>query len=85
MFDKHIQSGKNFKDAYGQFNYGLCYEDSLLKLERNSSGELVPMDIRTSNEAESAVKSTLIGQFNDKDQLHGVGRIACTGTENDFY
>lgn len=38
VFDKHIQSGKAFKDTYGHFNFSLCYEDSLIKLARDANG-----------------------------------------------
>lgn len=83
--DDHIQSGAAFKDAYGHFNYKLCFNDGLLKLARNQKGELVQPEVRTQNDVMSPDKTTIIGQFDDKDQLNGVGRIACTGTEYDYY
>jgi len=85
VLETHIESGKSFKDTYGQFNYGLCYNDSLLKLTRDANGNLIQPDVRIQNDVETPVKSTVFGQFNNKDQLHGVGRIACTGTEYDLH
>lgn len=57
----------------------------MIKLARDSNDQLVQPEIRTQNDAEAPHKSTIIGQFNSKDQLHGVGRIATTGTEYDLY
>lgn len=57
----------------------------MLKLARDSEGQLVQPEVRTQNDVESPDKTTIIGQFNGKDQLHGVGRIALTGGEYDCY
>jgi len=38
QFDHHIQTGKDFKHAYGQFNYSLCQADSLIKFARDEAG-----------------------------------------------
>lgn len=65
--DGSIQSGAAFKDSYGHFNYKLCYNDGLLKLARNDKGELIQPEVRTQNDVMSPDKTTIIGQFNDKD------------------
>ena len=39
------QSGKAFKDTFGQFNYKLSYEDNLLNFARDSNGQLIQPEI----------------------------------------
>lgn len=52
LFMAKAQSGKAFKDTFGQFNYKLSYEDSLLNFARGSNGQLIQPDIRTQNDVE---------------------------------